>query len=66
MNEDDFMEQLYANSDKSPESCEEDEEQPTLTREDFEQAVERAIWEYENTCDRCGGTGCNYCLMLSY
>lgn len=22
--------------------------------------------EYEERCPRCSGTGCNYCLMLSY
>jgi len=75
MNEDDFLEILYANSYKTPhEYCSvelfdaylerqlEDKEQPTLTIEDFKKAVERAVFEYENSCHSCSGLGCNHCL----
>lgn len=48
------------------EECDEDEVEPSFGIEDIEEALEQIKWEEQNTCDRCGGRGCNYCLMLSY
>lgn len=48
------------------EDCEIEDINPELVAEEIEEIIEAMIWEDKNTCDRCGGRGCNYCLMLSY
>lgn len=79
MNPEDFIERLYEATEKYPhdycadevleayiEICKENEEEPTLELEDFQEAIETLIFDYENTCERCGGRGCNWCLMVGY
>jgi len=48
------------------EECKEDEVEPSFGFYDIEGELEQIKWEEKNTCDRCGGRGCNWCLMVGY
>lgn len=37
-----------------------------LTERQIEIALDEVRWQEQNTCERCSGSGCNWCLMVGY